>query len=94
MAKICGCKTKTLYPYELFGSDNYDSEAANVSKATYDSLIGNLKIQDFKSSLSIKLTNQEEVDIFNTCNSHKTGTDLTIEYLQNDMEFLSYCMND
>ena len=42
MAKICGCKTKTLYPYEYFGLESYNN------------LIGNLKIEDFKSSLSIK----------------------------------------
>ena len=34
MAKIYGCKTKTLYPYEYFGLDDYDSEAADGSKAT------------------------------------------------------------
>ena len=42
MAKIHGCKTKTLYPYKYFGLDTYDSEAANSSKATYQEFIGNL----------------------------------------------------
>ena len=79
MAKIYGCKTKTLYPYELFGLDSYDSEADNGSKATSQKVIGNLKIEDFKASLSNKLPTQEEVDIFNKDNSHKTGNDLTIE---------------
>ena len=51
MAKINGCKTKTLYPYEYFGLDRHDSEAASGSKPTYDEAIGNLKIEDFKSSL-------------------------------------------
>ena len=37
MAKIYGCKTKTLYPYEYFGLDSYNN------------LIGNLKTEDFKS---------------------------------------------
>ena len=87
MAKIYGCKTKTLYPYEYFGLELYSS------KATYDEVIGNLKIEDFKSSLHNKLPTQEEVDIFNKDNSHKTGKDLTIEYLQNDVEILDYCMN-
>ena len=101
MAKIYGCKTKTLYPYEYFGLDDlgnttksYDSEAASGSKATYDILIGNLKIEDFKSSLHNKLPTQEKVDNFNNENSHKTGKDLTIEYLQNDVEILDYCMNE
>ena len=94
IAKIYGCKTKTLYPYEYFGLDDYDSEAANGSKATYQEVIGNLKIEDFKSSLHNKLPTQEEVGNFNNENSHKTGKDLTIEYLQNDVEILDYCMNE
>ena len=59
----------------------------------YQDAIGNLKIEDFKSSLHNKLPTQEEVDNFNNENSHKTGKDLTIEYLQNDVEILDYCMN-
>ena len=70
MEKIYGCKTKTLYPNEHFGLDDYDSgttrgRASGLgspattksfgSKATYDNLIGNLNIEDFKSSLSNKL---------------------------------------
>ena len=88
MAKIYECKTKTLYPYEYFGLESYSS------KATYQEVIGNLKIEDFKSSLQNKLPTQEEVDNFNKDNSHKTGKDLTIEYLQNDVEILDYCMNE
>ena len=88
MAKIYGCKTKTLYPYEYFGLELYSS------KATYQEAIGNLKIEDFKSSLHNKLPTQEEVDYFNNENSHKSGKDLTIEYLQNDVEILDYCMNE
>ena len=61
MAKIYHYKTKTLYPYENFGLDEYDN------------IIGNLNIEDFKSSLSNKLPTQEEVDNFNKNNSHKTG---------------------
>ena len=101
MAKIYGCKTKTLYSYEHFGLDEmgtttkpYGSGTTSGSKATYDNLIGNLKIEDFKSSLHNKLPTQEEVDNFNNENSHKTGKDLTIEYLQNDVEILDYCMNE
>ena len=69
MAKIYGCKTKTLYPYEYFGLESYNN------------LIGNLKIENFKFSLHNKLPTQEEVDIFNNENSQKKGKDLTIEYL-------------
>ena len=64
MAKIYGCKTKTLYPYEYFGSDDYQEA------------IDNLKIEDFKSSLHNKLPTQEEADIFDNENSHKTAKDL------------------
>ena len=82
MAKIYGCKSKTLYPYEHSGLEGYQE------------VIGNLNIEDFKSSLSNKLPTQEEVDIFNQDNSHKTGKDLTIEYLQNDVEIVDYCLNE
>ena len=50
MAKIYHCKTKTLYPYGHFGLDSYQE------------VKGNLNIEAFKSSLSNKLTTQEEVD--------------------------------
>ena len=101
MAKRYGCKTKTLYPYEYFGLDelgttmkSYGSGTTSGSTATYENLLGNLKIEDFKSSLHNKLPTQEEVDNFNNENSHKNGKDLTIECLQNDMEILDYCMNE
>ena len=84
MAKIYGCKTKTLYPYEYFGLDSNQ----------YQEVIGNLKIEDFKSSLHNKLPTQEEVENFNNENSQKTGKDLTIEFLKNDVEILDYCMNE
>ena len=58
----------------------------------YQEVIGNLKIEDLKSSLHNKLPTQEEVDNFNNENSNKTGKDLTIEYLQNDVEILDFCM--
>ena len=68
IAKIYGCKTKTLYPYDYFGVDDYVNS------------IGNLKREDFnlQSSLSNKLPTQEEVDNFNKDNSKKTGQDLSI----------------
>ena len=75
-AKINGCSTKKLYPFEHFGLERNRE------------VIGNLKKEDFKSFLSNKLPTREEVDIFNNENSHKTGEDLTMEYLQNDVEIL------
>ena len=69
MAKIYHCKTKTLIPYEHFGLDSFQE------------VIGNLNIEDCKSSLSNNLTTQEEVDNFNKDISHKTGKDLSKEYL-------------
>ena len=89
MAKIYGCKTKTLYPYEYFGLNSL-----GTTTKSYNNLIGNLKKEDFKSSPHNKLPTQEEVDNFNNENSHKTGKDLTLEYLQNDGEVLDYCMNE
>ena len=56
--------------------------------------MGNLNIEDFESSLFYKLPTQEEVDNFNKDNSHKTSKDLTVEYLQNDVEIIDYCMNE
>ena len=97
MAKIYGCKTKTLYPYEYIGLETWGRASGLGSPTTtksYQEVIGNLKIEDFKSSLSNKLPTQEEVDIFNKDNSHKTGKYLTIEYLQNDVEILDYCVNE
>ena len=53
IAKILGCKTKTLYPYQYIGFDSnqlgtttksYGSSTTKGSKATYQENIGNLKI--------------------------------------------------
>ena len=61
LAKIYHCITKTLYPIEHFGLDDYDN------------FIGKLNIEDFKASLSNKLPTQEEVNIFKKDYSHKIG---------------------
>ena len=82
MAKIYHCKTKTLYPNEYFCLDYYDD------------VIGNLNMENIKSSLSNKLPTQEDVNIFNKHSSHKTGEDLTKEYLQNYVELLDNCKNE
>ena len=81
MAKIYHCKTKTIYPYELFGLDDL-----GTTTKSYDKLIGSLNIEDFESSISNPT--QDEVDNFNKDISFKTGKDLTIEYLQNDVKIL------
>ena len=67
MAKIYQCKTKTIFPYEYFGLDDL-----GITTKSFDNHIGNLNIEDFKSSLSNKLPTQDEVDNFNKDNSHKT----------------------
>ena len=38
MAKIYGCKTKTLYPYEYFGLDSYNNLIGNLKKKTLNPL--------------------------------------------------------
>ena len=88
MAKIYQCKTKTLYPFEHFGFHSYGSGTINGSKATYKEVICNQNIEVFKPSLSNKFPTPEEVDKFNKDNSQKTGKDLIIEFLQNDVEIL------
>ena len=82
MEKLYGCKTKTIYPNEYIGLESYNN------------LIGILNMKVFKSSLYNKLPTREEVDNFVKDNSHKTSKDLTIEYLQNDVEILDYCINE
>ena len=51
MAKLYGCKTKSLYSYECFCLDSNNE------------VIGILKLEDFKSSLSLsnKLATQEDI---------------------------------
>ena len=80
IAKVYNIKNKTLYPYEYFKDEN-----------SYNNKLGNLSIQDFRSSLTINLPTQ--VDYFNDSNSNKTGKDLTLEYMENDMFILGHCFN-
>ena len=74
MAKIYHCKTKTLYLYEHFGLDSLET-----TTRPYQEVIGNLNIEDLKSSLSNNLPRPKKVDNFNKDSSHKTGKDLTID---------------
>ena len=81
-AKVYSIKNKTLYPYEYFKDEN-----------SYNNTLGNLSIQDFRSSLTTKLPTQDEVDDFNNSNSNKTGKELTLEYMENDIFILGHCFN-
>ena len=82
MAKFYNIKNKTLYPFEYFKDEN-----------SYNTKLGNLSIQDFISSLTTKLPTQYEVDDFNNSNSNKTGKELTLEYMENDIFILGHCFN-
>ena len=75
-------KNKTLYPYEYFKDEN-----------SYNNKLGNLSIQDFRSSLTTKLLTQDEVDDFNNSNSNKEGKELTLEYMESDIFILGHCFN-
>ena len=48
VAKVYNIKNKTLYPYEYFKDEN-----------SYNNKLGNLSIQDFRSSLTTKLPTQD-----------------------------------
>ena len=82
MAKVYNVKNKTLYRYEYFKDEK-----------SYNNKLCNLSIQDFRSSLTAKLPSQDEVDDFNNSNGYKTGKELTLEYMENDIFILGHCFN-
>ena len=82
MATVYNVKSKTLYPYEYFKDEN-----------SYNNKLGNLSIQDFRSSLTTKLPTQADVGSFKISNSRKTRKELTLEYMKNDIIILEYCFN-
>ena len=82
MAKVYNVKNRTLYHFEYFKDES-----------SYNNKLGNLSIQDFRSSLTTKLPTQDEVDDFNNSNSKKTGNELTLEYMENDIFILGHCFN-
>ena len=82
MAKVYNVKNKILFPYEYFEYEN-----------SYNNKLGNLSSQDFRASLITKLPTQDEVDDFNNSNSNKTGKELTLEYMENDIFILGHCFN-
>ena len=84
IAKGYNIKNKTLYPYEYFKGEN-----------SCNNKLGNLSIQDFRSSLTTKLPTQDEVDDFNDSKSNNTGKELKLEYMENDIFIfiLGHCFN-
>ena len=82
IANVFNIKNTTLYLYEHFKDEN-----------SYNNKLGNLSIQDFRSSLTTKLPTQDEVDDFNNSNSNKTVKELTLEYMENDIFILGHCFN-
>ena len=82
IAIVYNIKNKTFYPYEYFKAEK-----------SYNNKIGNLSIQEFRSSLTTKLPSQDEVDDFNNSNSNKTSKELALEYMENDILILGYCFN-
>ena len=53
-ANVYQVKCKLLYPYEYFKDEN-----------SYKNKLGNLSIEDFRSSLTAKLPTQADFDNFN-----------------------------
>ena len=82
IAKVYNIKNKTLYLYEYFKDE-----------ISYNNTLGNLSIQQLRSSLTIKLPTQDEVDDFNNSISNKTGKELTLEHMENDIFILGHCFN-
>ena len=83
IAKAYNIKNKTLYPYEYLKDEN-----------SYNNKLGNLSIQDFRSTLTTELPTQDEVDEFNNSNSKKkTGNEITLEYMENYIFILGHSFN-
>ena len=82
MAIVYQVKSKTLYPYEYFKDEN-----------SYNNIRNNLSIENFISSLTNRLPPQSEFDDFNRSSSMKTGKELTLEYMENDVRILEHCFN-
>ena len=62
MADVYGIKSKTLYPYENFKDAN-----------SYNHKLGNLPMEDFRSSLTNRLPLTAEIDEFNIKKREKSG---------------------
>ena len=77
MDTVSGIESKTLYPYEYFKNEN-----------SYDNKLGNLSIEDFRSSQTSKLLLQAEVDEFIKSNSKKTSEESTLGNMENDVSII------
>ena len=82
IANVYQVKSKTLHPYDYFKDEN-----------SYKNKTNNLSIEDFRSSLTAKLPTQAKGDNFNNTNSMKTGKELTLEYMENNVTILEHCLN-
>ena len=82
MVNVYGFKSKTLYPYEYRKDED-----------GYNNILGNLSIEDFRSSLTKNLPLQAKVDEFNINKIRKTGKELTLEYMENDVRIIEYSSN-
>ena len=77
MDTVSGIESKTLYPNEYFKNEN-----------SYDNKLGNLSIEDFRSSQTSKLLLQAEVDEFNKINSKKTSEESTLGNMENNVSII------
>ena len=82
IANVYGVKSKALYAYEYFKNES-----------NYNNKLGNLSIEDFRSSLTTKLPTRADVDNFNNSNSMKAGKKLALEYMEIDVRILEHCFN-
>ena len=82
MANVYDIKSKTLYPYEYFK----DANSCNI-------ILANLSIEHFGSPLTNNFSLQAENDEFKRSNTKKTGKELALEYMENDVRILEHCFN-
>ena len=91
---IYDLKNELFYPYEYFkDKKSYYKILGSIKSET----LGNIKVvnikEDLKSSLTSELPSQEEVDNFNRTNSKKTGKEVTLENMHNDIYILQHCFS-
>ena len=55
--------------------------------------MGSTSIEDFRSLLTATLLTQAAEDNFNNSNSMKTGKELKLEYMENDVRIVERCFN-
>ena len=79
IAGIYNLTNQSLWPYEYF-----------KTKPSFYIVIGILTRENFKSSPTIKLPSQKEVDDFNKASSYKIGKELTLEYMHKYIYILQH----